>query len=327
MRSSPSRWQERALSWFMTLGIPYALIWEGLVVLPSYYSSFSPVIFLHVLMGGYLVFIILLNFSKVIHIDTAVKPTVHIGCGNMAGVSFCPSCQVMQPVRSYHCSMCKTCIEKRDHHCIFTGCCVGLRNHRYFVSGVLAVFVGALYGLVYEWSMVVAAAGGYSLWLPVQLLAPHLVLPFGVLDLWGFVACAHHMLGTAVLVNAGVILYTQLSALLRGQTQYERKHRLREFDRGWQQNVRSVLGHRWLLALLWPLAQSSLPPDGADTEDGDTSASQPAAGDAAVPDADVPPAVPSARGEAVPASLCGPARAESLDSARQGLTRRGAKPF
>ena len=37
---------------------------------------------------------------------------------------------------------------------------MGRKNHRYFISGVLAVFIGSLYGVIFEWDMVVAAAGG-----------------------------------------------------------------------------------------------------------------------------------------------------------------------
>jgi len=212
------------------------------------------------MIGSYLVTSILVNFNKVITIDTSVKPSITKVEVDGPDRKWCDYCQVDQPPRAYHCSTCHACIEKRDHHCLFTACCVGKHNHRYFIAGILAICVGAVYGVVYEMPMVLDAAGGWSLWLPLQLMCPHLVAPFGVLGVWGFVACVHNMLGVSVLVNAGYILYAQLSALRRGQTQYEWKHGTAPYDRGWRENVRLTLGERPVLALLWPLLESPLPP-------------------------------------------------------------------
>ena len=54
-------------------------------------------------------------------------------------------------------------------------------------------------------------------------------------------------------------MHLQLSAMRLGQTQFERKRGITLYDRGWRQNVRHVLGERWLSALLWPLVDSPLP--------------------------------------------------------------------
>ena len=66
------------MSWFMTIGIPYALVWLALVVLPSYHARFSPVIGIHAVLGLYLVMLILVNFKKVINTDVSVKQSVSI---------------------------------------------------------------------------------------------------------------------------------------------------------------------------------------------------------------------------------------------------------
>ncbi|KAF0302566.1 putative palmitoyltransferase ZDHHC24 [Amphibalanus amphitrite] len=197
----------------------------------------------------------------------------------LSGQPVCGTCQTGQPPRSHHCSKCRQCVDKRDHHCLFTGCCVGRQNHRYFICGILAVFVGSLYGIIYEWDMVLEAAGGYSLWLPLQLSAPHLLWPFGLLDGWGLLVCVHNMLGLSVLVNAGLLVYLQLSALRRGQTQFERKRGITLYDRGLRQNLRNVLGERWLVALFWPFADSPLPAVEETTEDGGVGAGKADIGD------------------------------------------------
>ena len=75
MKKTAGRWQETFLSWFMMIGIPYSLVWLGLVVLPTYHTKFSPIICIHALLGIYLVTLILMNFNKVINTDISVKPT------------------------------------------------------------------------------------------------------------------------------------------------------------------------------------------------------------------------------------------------------------
>ena len=48
-------------------------------------------------------------------------------------LSYCNTCQIVRPPRSFHCRDCGVCIEVHDHHCPWMGTCIGLRNIRYFV--------------------------------------------------------------------------------------------------------------------------------------------------------------------------------------------------
>ena len=48
-------------------------------------------------------------------------------------LSYCETCKIMRPPRSYHCGECGYCIEVHDHHCPWMGTCIGKRNIKYFV--------------------------------------------------------------------------------------------------------------------------------------------------------------------------------------------------
>jgi len=60
--------------------------------------------------------------------------------------SQCPTCRLLKPARSKHCSVCKRCISKLDHHCIFINNCVGAQNQHYFVLLLLTTAILTLYG-------------------------------------------------------------------------------------------------------------------------------------------------------------------------------------
>ena len=72
------------------------------------------------------------------HIDTNVN-------GHEVVLSFCKTCKITRPPRTFHCSRCDACIEVHDHHCPWVGTCVGKRNHKYFTSFITYVSIHAAF--------------------------------------------------------------------------------------------------------------------------------------------------------------------------------------
>ncbi|XP_021119571.1 palmitoyltransferase ZDHHC13 isoform X3 [Heterocephalus glaber] len=43
--------------------------------------------------------------------------------------TFCTSCLIRKPLRSFHCHVCNACVARYDQHCVWTGRCVDWSNH------------------------------------------------------------------------------------------------------------------------------------------------------------------------------------------------------
>ena len=67
------------------------------------------------------------------HFKICPPPPHNLKSSQINVLSYCKTCKIMRPPRSYHCSICGYCVEVHDHHCPWMGTCIGLRNIRYFV--------------------------------------------------------------------------------------------------------------------------------------------------------------------------------------------------
>ena len=59
-------------------------------------------------------------------------------------LSYCKTCDVLRPPRSFHCSICEMCVEVHDHHCPWVGTCIGRRNTHFFIGFLFWTFVHSL---------------------------------------------------------------------------------------------------------------------------------------------------------------------------------------
>ena len=60
-------------------------------------------------------------------------------------MSYCATCKILRPPRSFHCGTCGCCVEVHDHHCPWVGTCIGPRNVHLFVA---FLFFTSLHALV-----------------------------------------------------------------------------------------------------------------------------------------------------------------------------------
>lgn len=68
---------------------------------------------------------------------------------------WCPTCKLMKPPMSSHCSTCDHCVRGFDHHCGWMGGCIGEGNHRQFVWTLMFVCLGCMYNITLKvWSTV-----------------------------------------------------------------------------------------------------------------------------------------------------------------------------
>jgi hypothetical protein len=62
-------------------------------------------------------------------------------------LTYCTTCKILRPPRSFHCSTCGVCIENQDHHCPWMGTCIGKRNLSYFISFLFCTSLHAFIAL------------------------------------------------------------------------------------------------------------------------------------------------------------------------------------
>lgn len=68
----------------------------------------------------------------------------------------CPTCHIVKPPRSKHCSVCGRCVLRFDHHCVWVNACVGEGNHRYFIGFLVAHTAFLMYGAVVLYAILYA---------------------------------------------------------------------------------------------------------------------------------------------------------------------------
>lgn len=78
-------------------------------------------------------------------------------------MSYCHSCEMLRPPRSFHCSQCGVCVEGHDHHCPWVGNCIGHRNLGSFTSFLFWCAIHALFTAVLTSTILILASDDQAL--------------------------------------------------------------------------------------------------------------------------------------------------------------------
>ena len=239
------------------------LLWYELSYVAAFnHSGWSAAYAFHFLLAIFFAVNIYGNWAKLFLTDTTGKGVVLPTGGAPPGWTYCDACVANAPPRSHHCPLCKACSLKHDHHCWFAGTCVAHANHRYFLALCAHMAVAGVYCNAYNWGFVWDVKGEASLYTLLSFVLPHLMAVLGYETWFSFCVSTVSMIGFALTVVFTWLLQIQVAQVVGGQTRYERKTKVREYDQGLWANVEDVLGHRMFLVLLWPGLRSNLPGDG-----------------------------------------------------------------
>ena len=265
--SSRRFWPKKPSDWlsmvFLQSSIHIVGFYELLVILPYIDSDRTRTFWLHVCVGLYLYLNTMSAFVLLMRTDTTTSRNGVIMPSNLkAGWRFCSSCEANAPPRSYHCWCCDICVLRRDHHCVFAGHCIGFANHRYFLSLMFHVSVGALYCNYLNMDYTMEILEGLSLKTAFTMFMPLFSWMLGLTQTFSFLVAFVSALCLFGFLLAAVLFSYHMMNLVNGQTTFERARGIRDWDCGWRENLRQVLGVRWYLTWLSPWVPSPLQGDG-----------------------------------------------------------------
>lgn len=239
------------------------LLWYELSHVASFYhSEWTPSYILHLVLGIFFAVNIYGNWGLLFLTDVTGKDLVFPSGPPPPGWTYCHPCGRNEPVRSHHCPLCKVCVLKHDHHCWFAGTCVGHNNHRYFVALSVHTVLAGLYCNIYNWAFVWNIKGDITMLNLLSFVIPHVTAAMGQETWYSFYITTLSMVGFMLTVLFVWLLQIQIVQIIKGQTKYERKKGICEYDLGLRGNTQAVLGHQMFLTMLCPFIKSSVDTDG-----------------------------------------------------------------
>ena len=248
---------------FTHFGLVGIFLIELLIVLPRYYEVLSPTYCFHVLCALFLKIQVFSNMYMMLLGNTTIgRPGLMLPSVLRPGWYYCHICQLNAPPRSHHCPICEVCVVKRDHHCMFTGNCVGFFNHRYFVMMCLYLWIGCVYAFTFNMEYYGEILGEFEVYLLAKLFFPMLAWTLGFAtgyQLFILIVCGVTCMAMFLFT---CLLCFQIYFISRGQTQFECRKKVREYNNGFAENWLLVLGKSWHLTFLSAFFQSDLPGDG-----------------------------------------------------------------
>lgn len=266
-RYLPRTWTDLCAFGFLLFAIHAIGLFELLHVLPIVYSTDAhkdesfPWVFMHKCSGFFIYINVMINIYKMLTTNTSIQGKV-LPSILQQGWRFCYVCEANAPPRSFHCHICKTCILKRDHHCSFTGHCVGLANQRYYLGLLFWMACAALYSCILNIDFVYHLFGTISASSILTIAFPMISWIFIHSDvITSFQVFMTSLSFVGLFMNSGLIGY-HLINLYHGQCVYEKTFNIKDYDLGWKENFKLVLGSKWKISWLCPIISSPQPSDG-----------------------------------------------------------------
>ncbi|KAL0132068.1 hypothetical protein PUN28_000087 [Cardiocondyla obscurior] len=158
-------------------------------------------------------------------------------------LQYCIVCQGYKAPRSHHCRKCNRCVMKMDHHCPWINTCVGHYNHGHFAAFLASAVGGCCVSSFILISWIASVLSLKPLPFPPPAVFTLILVVFTI------------GLSIGVVLAVGMLLYFQLSAIIRNQTEIEdwimEKSRYRRdetdakfiypYSKGWRFNISQVL--------------------------------------------------------------------------------------
>jgi len=245
----------------LVFGSFFIVLFEFLVVYPTYYEYYTPFFYWNVAFAVFVLFNIYGNLYKIMSVDASGRSS------DLPSIlkpqwKYCYICRLNSPPRSYHCTQCDACILKRDLHCVFAGCCIGYHNHRFYLFCLAYVCILCQYLVWWHWTFIWESLGGFSIFTVWYIVFPQFAIVLRQIGMWQFLLAGIMMSSIVILFLSINMLVSQLLLILRGQTQHEYMNSIRIYDLGPALNIQDVIGTRWMVAWACPFFKSPLLGDG-----------------------------------------------------------------
>ncbi|OHT01879.1 DHHC zinc finger domain containing protein [Tritrichomonas foetus] len=120
----------------------------------------------------------------------------------------CPKCGMTKPFRTHHCSICNCCFACMDHHCTVVGRCIALRNRKVFIQYLCySILMLLIYALCCFVSIFINEFTSFPIFLVLNCFV-----------------------GASLALFLGILLYQQISTMLKGRTIMEELCEIRFTD-------------------------------------------------------------------------------------------------